>query len=244
MLQVSHLTVQRNDQIILNGISFQVPKSTLACVLGPNGAGKSTLLSSVAGLSNLQVTGEILFENFSLTDLTVQERFQRGVFIAYQNPPEIEGLTLIQFLLAVVNSQAEAANQVSISTLEVKQRIQEASRILELPDDFYTKQVHSGLSGGQKKLVELLQILVLEPSLVLLDEIDSGLDIDKQKIVQKVVLSLLKKGTTILCVTHSLTMAKLLHPSSVLVIKGGKLVSVGDYNLLENIQKNGYAEFV
>lgn len=207
MFIAQNLTVARMDKVIVSQLSLPpLLPGELLLITGVNGVGKSTALQGVMGLRGVVVTGELVLDTQDLISLSPQERFHAGIMCTYQNPPELEGVTIAQLAKHLL---PEA------SMTDVLVRLRQALALLELPEEFMSQFVHAGLSGGQKKLVELLQVLVVCPKLALLDEIDSGLDSTKQQLAAKSVLWLRGKGTTVIAVSHSTSFGKLLKPTSV-----------------------------
>jgi Fe-S cluster assembly ATP-binding protein len=232
MLIVQDLRVEIESKEILRGVSMGLEAGSCTCIVGPNGAGKSTLLRALAGVDIASTSGKIMLSGRDISEMSSAERFGLGMLLTYQSPPAIEGLTVIQLLRAVVPE---------FDTSALVQAITDAAKELGLPDDLYKRVVHQDLSGGQKKLLELLQAMIIQPKLLLCDEIDSGLDVTKQALVAKILTRLNKDGMTLLCVTHSLKLAQQLNPDTVLVLDKGAITQTGDVSLLATIDQHGFA---
>lgn len=244
MISCTNLSVYLDGKQILKNLNWSSYGSSLWVILGPNGAGKSTFLHALAGtLQAQEQSGAISLDYKDITSFSSFERFHNGIMLAYQNPPEIEGLSIIQLLTTMMQEKAKQQEGDPPSTAEVLKRVKEAQKLLQLPEDFYTRMVHSGLSGGQKKLLELLQVLVVQPRYVLLDEIDSGLDIVKQKIVKKVIETLTGQGSIVVYVTHSLGLARELQHAQFLLIVEGEKKREGGVEIADIIQEHGYDYF-
>lgn len=240
MLHTKNLSVSIDQKKIIEGVDWSIEPGELHIIVGPNGAGKSTFLHAIAGLPHCEVEGEIILDRTVINELSHGERFHKGILLTYQNPPEIEGLSIIQFLTTILKEKAKREGGKEPSTTEVLQQVQEYIAMLDLPQDFYARMVHSGLSGGQKKLLELLQVLLIKPSYVLFDEIDSGLDIAKQKVLIEVVKNLAAHRIGVVYVTHSLSVAEQFQKATVMMIRAGRIEKQGDQELIREIKKHGY----
>lgn len=245
MISCTNLSIYFEEKQIIKGLDWSSQDFPLWIVLGPNGAGKSTFLHSLAGVINSdRVEGIVRLDGEDITDLSVFDRFHKGVMIAYQNPPEIEGLSIIQLLTTILKEKNLQKGLPAPNTFDVVEQVKEVQKLLDLPEDFYTRMVHSGLSGGQKKLLELLQILVVQPKYVLLDEIDSGLDVIKQKIIQKAIQFLISQGSVVVYITHSLALAKEFTNARFIVLIQGEKKTEGGIEIVNTIQEYGFKPFV
>lgn len=225
---------------VLQGVSLDISPGELVCVLGKNGAGKSTLLKSIAGLQSLDA-GVISFDTVDITELSMDERFHTGIMFTYQNPPEIEGVSIVQLIRTMQKVHSEKTGTQAMGTAEIVASIQQLATKLGLPQDIHTRLLGSSMSGGQKKLVEFLQVLFIRPRLALLDEIDSGLDIEKQKKVANMIHKLVSEGSSAMVVTHSFSMLEMLKPKRTLVVEDGKIVYDGSLSQAKKILEHGRA---
>jgi len=244
MLFINTLKVSVNQKLILHNLNLTVLPGQIHAIMGPNGAGKSTLTAVLAGNDNYQVeAGEIWFAGQNLLDMEVEERALAGLFIGFQNPIEIPGVTLVNFLKAALEAKAKANHQPLPSTAEILGLIKQKIEFLGLPSDFYKRYVNANLSGGQKKLSELLQMAVLEPKLAILDEIDSGLDIDSVKLVATNLNKLRAPDRSIILITHYQRILNFVKPDFVHVLKHGTIVASGGPELVAQIEAKGYDQF-
>ena len=242
MLSVNSLTVNIAGKTILKDLNLTISPGQIHAIMGPNGAGKSTLTAVLAGNDNYQVeAGEIWFAGQNLLEMEIEERALAGLFIGFQNPIEIPGVTLINFLKAAL--EAKANDQPLPSTAEILALIKQKIEFLGLPSDFYKRYVNANLSGGQKKLSELLQMAVLEPKLAVLDEIDSGLDIDSVKLVAANLNKLRSPERSIVLITHYQRILNFVKPDFVHVLKHGTIVASGGPELVAEIEAKGYDQF-
>ncbi len=244
MLTIKNLSVSVEGKEILKDLSLDIKPGHVHAIMGPNGAGKSTLSSVLAGNPGYEITsGSVEFDGQDLLEMKVEERANTGLFIGFQNPIEIPGVTLVNFLKAAVDAQAKAREQKPPSSVEFLQMLKSKVEFLGLPNDFYRKTVNANLSGGQKKLSELLQLSVLEPKLAILDEIDSGLDIDAVKLVANNLNKLHSNDRSFILITHYQRILNFLTPDYVHVLKEGRIVKSGGQYLVEEIEAHGYDQF-
>lgn len=229
--------------MVLSDIGLDVPTGEMHVIMGPNGAGKSTLLSAVAGVGGLETRGEIILHGKSITDLDVTNRALSGIFLSFQHPISISGLSIISLLKASLEAQAKFAGQPEPTSAQVLKKAKYWVDRLGLPADFYTRDVNAGLSGGQKKLSELLQMAVLSPKLILIDEIDSGLDVDALKTVANGINMLKSEGATIVLVSHYRRILDKVAVDKVHVLKSGTVVSSGGREIISAIDNAGYDQF-
>jgi Fe-S cluster assembly ATP-binding protein len=241
MFKVKQLSVSVEDKQIIKGVSFAVQPGTFSVCMGPNGSGKSSLANALAGHPSYQITaGTITLNGQDLTELTPDKRAKAGLFLSVQHPLALSGVTVITFLkesFRALNKEAE---------MELFQtRLVTALKILELDESFLTRSVNVGFSGGQKKKCEMLQLLVLQPKVALLDEIDSGLDVDALKCVGKALNWFIKnnKESALFIITHYQNILEYIKPDHVLIMFNGQLVSTGNGDLVLEVTKGGYGQF-
>lgn len=241
MLEIKDLHVSVEDKPILKGLNLTIPKGEIHAIMGPNGAGKSTLSAVIAGKDGYEVTsGSISYEGKDLLEMEVEERAQAGILMAFQYPVEIPGVKNIYLLRAALNAKREAQGLGEIPAPEFMRLIKDKIAFMKMGGDFLQRAVNEGFSGGEKKRNEILQMLVLEPKLALLDEIDSGLDIDALKIVAEGVNSLRSPERSIMIVTHYQRLLDYIVPDYVHVLMDGKIVHSGDKNLALELEARGY----
>lgn len=240
-LQIENLHAGTDETEILKGVSLSIEEGKLTVLMGPNGSGKTTLALTLLGSPKYKIAkGTIKIGSKSLVGLTPEERAKEGLFLSFQNPPSISGVSIFQFLRASYNSLNKKQ---PLSVLEAKNRFEEAAEKISLRRDFLVKNLNENFSGGEKKKVEALQLLVLNPKFAIIDEIDSGLDIDAVITVAKAINSAKEKGTGILLVTHYRRILNFLSPENVAILKNGKIVKTGDKSLIEDIESKGYEQF-
>ena len=237
-----HATVEGTP--ILNGIDLDVNPGEVHAIMGPNGSGKSTLAQVLAGHDAYEVTqGEILFNGENLLEMEVEERAWAGLFLAFQYPVEIPGVSNIQFLKTAVNNQRKARGESELDAVSFMKMAKECAKQVDLSPDFLKRGVNEGFSGGEKKRNELMQMLLLKPRLGVLDETDSGLDIDALKVVADGVNSLRAENRSFIVVTHYQRLLNHIVPDVVHVLSGGKIVKTGDKSLALQLEEYGYGEF-
>ncbi|WP_110647382.1 Fe-S cluster assembly ATPase SufC [Salinicola peritrichatus] len=241
MLEVKDLHVTVEDKAILKGLDLTVNAGEVHAIMGPNGAGKSTLSAVIAGKEGYEVTqGTILFEGQDVLEMEIEERARAGLLLGFQYPIEIPGVKNIYLLKAALNAQREARGEGEIPAPEFMKLVREKSAQMQMDPSFLQRAVNEGFSGGEKKRNEILQMLVLEPKLAMLDEIDSGLDIDAMKIVAQGVNSLRSAGRAILLVTHYQRLLNHIEPDRVHVLVDGRIVKSGDKELALELEARGY----
>jgi Fe-S cluster assembly ATP-binding protein len=241
-LSIKNLKVDVEDKKILNGINLEIKKGETHAIMGPNGSGKSTLAFSLMGHPKYKIIeGEVLFNGKNLLELSVHERAQAGVFLAFQYPHEIEGLSLRDFLWQSY-SALHAGTEKQLSVQEFQKHLQEKMELLKIKPEFVDSHLNVGFSGGEKKRAEVLQLAVLEPKVVVLDEIDSGLDIDSLKIVCDGINIVKKNNPDIIfiIITHYPRILNYLIPDVVHVMQKGVIVKSGDIQLANELEKEGY----
>ena len=242
-LQVKDLMVEIDNKIILDKFNLDIENGTIHVIMGPNGAGKSTLSRVVMGDSNYQILeGDILFEGESITKLKTDEIARKGIFLALQSPMEIEGVSNQDFLRTAISQK----NEQRIGLYQFIKECETAVADLKMNKELIHRSVNVGFSGGEKKKNEVLQIKLLKPSFIILDELDSGLDVDSLKIVCENILQYKKENpdTAILIITHYSMILEYLRPDYVHILANKKIVKTGDYNLVKDIEKNGYNKYL
>jgi Fe-S cluster assembly ATP-binding protein len=241
LLEVKGLRASAGDTEILRGIDLKVNAGEVHAVMGPNGSGKSTLAQVIAGHPAYKVTeGEVLYEGRDLLDLEPEERAQAGVFLAFQYPVEIPGITNAYFLRAAYNEIRKARGLEEVDSIDFLDLLEEKLRVVEWGPEIMSRAVNSGFSGGEKKRNEILQMAVLEPKLAILDETDSGLDIDALRIVAGGVNALRRPDKATIIVTHYQRLLNYIVPDRVHVLSGGKIVKSGGKELALELEERGY----
>ncbi|MEK7123154.1 MAG: Fe-S cluster assembly ATPase SufC [Patescibacteria group bacterium] len=236
-----HVTIERNP--IVAGVSIAIRPGEIHLLMGPNGSGKSTLLNALAGHPRCNVqSGSIVLDGVALKNLPPHKRAQKGLFLGFQQPVDIPGVTLAHFLRTAKNIQARTAREEQLSPTAFATSFKEILRTLAMDGRFGGRQVNAGLSGGEKKRSELLQMVVLKPRYALLDECDSGLDVDAVREVCRVIAEEAKKGVGFLLVSHNPALADLLPIDAVHVMRSGKIVANGGRDILARITEKGYAD--
>lgn len=241
MLSIKNLKVDIEDKAILQGITLDIKPGEIHAIMGPNGSGKSTLANVLAGREEYEVSsGTISFEGKDLLELEVDERAQAGIFMAFQYPIEIPGVTTATFLKSAVNAVREARGLEELKPVEMLRLIREKAKMLAIDQKFLQRSLNEGFSGGEKKRNEMLQMALLEPKLAILDETDSGLDIDALKIVSDAVNQLRQPDRSFIIVTHYQRLLNYIVPDYVHVLYDGRIVKSGDKNLALELEEKGY----
>ena len=243
MLEIKNLHATASGKEILRGIDLSVPTGEVHAVMGPNGSGKSTLAHVISGKPGYEVTqGSVTLNGQDLLAMEPDVRAAVGVFLAFQYPVEIPGVNSLVFLKAAVNAQRKARGEAEMDAIDFMQFVKEKMKFLDMKEDFLKRAVNVGFSGGEKKRHETLQMTLLEPKLALLDETDSGLDIDALKVVDEGVNSLRGPTFSALVITHYQRLLDYIKPDKVHVLAGGKIVRTGGPELALELEKTGYAD--
>ena len=241
MLKIDNLQARVEGREILKGLSLEIGKGEVHAIMGPNGSGKSTLVQLLAGRDDYQVTGgTVSFMGKDLLELDPEERAREGLFLAFQYPVEIPGVTNTYLLKAALNAMRKHRGEVELDAVEFLGLIRDKMKLMEMDSSFLNRGVNEGFSGGEKKRNEILQMAVLEPKLALLDETDSGLDIDALKVVANGVNSLRDSERSIVMVTHYQRLLDYIEPDFVHVLSGGKIIRSGDKSLALELERRGY----
>ena len=244
MLEVKNLHVQVDDKEILKGVDITVAPGEVHSIMGPNGSGKSTLAQVLAGRETYEVTeGEITFQGKDLLDLEPEERACEGIFLAFQYPVEIPGVANTYLLRAALNAKREYREEKPLKHIEFAKLVREKMKSLGIGEDLLKRSVNAGFSGGEKKRNEIFQMQILEPSLAVLDETDSGLDIDALKIVAKGVNSMRNAERSFIVITHYQRLLNYIVPDFVHVMVDGRIVKSGGKELAQELEDKGYTGF-
>jgi len=244
MLEVENLHVEIEGRKILDGLSLAVTAGEIHAIMGPNGSGKSTLAYVLAGKEEYEVTqGRVLFEGEDMLAMDPDERAAKGLFLAFQYPLEIPGVSGMTFLRTAINAQRKKRDEPELSTPEFMKRVREVAKRLEIEPDMLRRAVNVGFSGGEKKRNEILQMALLEPKLCVLDETDSGLDIDALKIVADGVNRLRSPDRASIVITHYQRLLNYIVPDVVHVLSKGRIVKTGGKDLALDLEARGYAQF-
>ncbi|KTD44069.1 Fe-S cluster assembly ATPase SufC [Legionella oakridgensis] len=242
MLSINQLQVAINDQPILKGIDLEVRAGEVHAIMGPNGSGKSTLSKVLAGHPAYQVmSGEITYLDQDLLLLDPVERAQAGIFMSFQYPVEIPGVTNINFLKASVNAVRKGQNKKTLDAIEFLSFIREKCQLLDMDENFLYRSINEGFSGGEKKRNEILQMAALEPKLAILDETDSGLDIDALRVIAQGVNAMRNDDRAIILVTHYQRLLNYIEPDYIHVLANGRIVKSGDKSLAHELEDKGYS---
>jgi Fe-S cluster assembly ATP-binding protein len=241
LLEISDLSARVAGKEILKGINLKVNAGEVHAIMGPNGSGKSTLAQVLAGREDYEVTrGSVKFDGHDLLTLPAEQRARAGLFLGFQYPVEIPGVNNVYLLKAALNAKRKAAGEPEVDAYEFLSLIRQKMKFMQMSESFLTRGVNEGFSGGEKKRNEVLQMLVLEPKLAILDETDSGLDIDALKVVSTGVNSLRDASRSVVLVTHYQRLLDYVVPDQVHVLSGGRIVKSGDRSLAHELERRGY----
>jgi Fe-S cluster assembly ATP-binding protein len=241
MLEIKNLHAKVEEKDILKGINLEIKPGEVHAIMGPNGSGKSTLASVITGKEEYEMTdGQILFENENLEDVSPEERAHKGIFMSFQYPIEIPGVTTTNFIKTAINETRKAQGEKEMSAKDMLQKLREKCDLLDIDQKFLSRSINDGFSGGEKKRNEIFQMAMLEPKLAILDETDSGLDIDALKIVANGVNKLKSKDNAVLVITHYQRLLDHIVPDFVHVLFDGKIVKSGGKELAFELEEKGY----
>lgn len=241
MLQINNLHAAIEDNEILKGINLTVNAGEVHAIMGPNGSGKSTLASVIAGKEEYEVSeGEILFDDENIAELAPEERAHKGIFLSFQYPVEIPGVSVTNFIKTAINESRKSRGLEEMPAAEMLKSIREKSDLLEIDRKFLSRSLNEGFSGGEKKRNEIFQMAMLEPKLAILDETDSGLDIDALRVVANGVNKLKSKDNAVVVITHYQRLLEYIVPDFVHVLMDGKIVKTGTKELALELEKRGY----
>jgi Fe-S cluster assembly ATP-binding protein len=242
-LEIRNLHVQAGDKQILKGLDLTVNKGEIHALMGPNGSGKSTLANAIMGHPGLEVTeGQILFHGEDITEADPDERARAGLFMAFQYPVAIPGVTITKYLRMVMNAHREARGEDEISLKDFRKTVEAAMELTNVPREFVARYLNDGFSGGEKKRLETLQLALQKPSMAILDETDSGLDIDALNVVANGVNTIAKgSGMGVLIITHYQRILHLVQPERVSIMFNGRIIKEGGPELVEQLEREGYA---
>jgi Fe-S cluster assembly ATP-binding protein len=244
LLEIKNLHVEVEDKKILNGLTLTIEKGQVAAIMGPNGSGKSTLAYVLAGKDNYRVTeGDVLLDGKSILGMAPDERAAKGVFLAFQYPVEVPGVATMTFLRTALNAQRKARGEPEFSTPDFMKRVRETSKLLGIDQEMLRRAVNVGFSGGEKKRNEILQMALFEPSLCILDEMDSGLDIDALRVAADGVNALRAPDRAMVVITHYQRLLNYIVPDFVHVMSRGRVVKSGGKELALELEASGYAQF-
>ena len=243
-LDIKNLSVSVEGNQILHNFNLQINRGEVHAIMGPNGSGKSTLANVLAGKEDYEIhSGKIIFKNQNLFDLNIEERAKQGLFLAFQYPVEIPGVNITPFLHSSINSKLKSNNKDEIDNIEFAKLLRLKAKDLGIDKDMLKRSVNTGFSGGEKKRYEILQMSVLNPELAILDETDSGLDIDALKIVTEGVNKLKNHNNSFLIITHYQKLLDYISPNFVHVMMNGSIIKSGDKSVATDIEKNGFKIF-
>jgi len=242
MLEIKNLIASINNKKILKGLNLKIKPGELHAIMGPNGSGKSTLANVLSGKNGYEIAGELKFNGENLKEISVDSRAQKGIFLAFQYPLEIPGVNTNNFLKTSLNSILKAKGKKELDSISFLKLVKEKSSELGIDEKFLSRQLNVGFSGGEKKKNEILQMKILDPTLSILDETDSGLDIDALKIIANGVNSSRNNKKSFLVITHYQRLLDYIKPDYVHVLSDGKIIKTGCSDLAEELEKTGYTK--
>ena len=240
MLQLKDVKASINDKPIIKGLNLNIKPGEVHAIMGPNGSGKSTLANVLSGKSGYEVSGNLTYQGQNLKEIPIEERAQKGIFLAFQYPLEIPGVNTRNFLKTSLNSVRKSKGEKELDTLTFLKLIKEKASELNIDEKFLSRQLNVGFSGGEKKKNEILQMKLLEPKLSILDETDSGLDIDALRVVADGVNSYKNKDNAFLIITHYQRLLDYIKPDFIHVLSDGKIIKTGNAELGQELEKSGY----
>ena len=240
MLQLKDVKASINDKPIIKGLNLNIKPGEVHAIMGPNGSGKSTLANVLSGKSGYEVSGNLTYQGQNLKEIPIEERAQKGIFLAFQYPLEIPGVNTSNFLKTSLNSVRKSRGEKELDTLAFLKLIKEKASELNIDEKFLSRQLNVGFSGGEKKKNEILQMKLLEPKLSILDETDSGLDIDALRVVADGVNSYKNKDNAFLIITHYQRLLDYIKPDFIHVLSDGKIIKTGNAELGQELEKSGY----
>ncbi len=244
MLEIKNLHAKVGDKEILKGLNLTIQTGEVHAIMGPNGCGKSTLASVITGHPSYTVTeGEILFKGKNLLKMTPDERANTGVFLAFQYPVELPGVGMAQFLKTALNAKRQFLGEPAMDAVQFMKYMNLRAKALDIPNEMLKRPVNVGFSGGEKKRLETFQMAMLEPDLCILDEMDSGLDVDALKVVGQAVSVMREKHRSFIIITHHDDLLKYVQPDKVSVMRDGKILTTGTAELVKEIEAKGYDKF-
>ena len=243
MLELKNLKASIGDKSIIKGLNLNIKAGEVHAIMGPNGSGKSTLANVLSGKNGYEISGSLKFEGQNLNEIPIEERARKGIFLAFQYPLEIPGVNTNNFLKTSLNTIRKSKGEKNLDTITLLKLIKEKASELNIDEKFLSRHLNVGFSGGEKKKNEILQMKLLEPKLAILDETDSGLDIDALKIVANGVNTLRNNYNSFLIITHYQRLLDYIKPDFVHVLSDGKIVKTGDSDLAQELEKTGYKNF-
>lgn len=242
MLSIKNMDVTIADKKVINGLDLEIKEGEVHAIMGLNGTGKSTLLKAIAGSYETKVEGDLDYDGKNILELSADERASNGLFMSFQNPIEIPGVNTVYFLKTALNEQRLARGEEALPAPEFMKKLQKTMDFLGMDKSILQRSLNVGFSGGEKKKSEILQMMMLEPKLMLLDEIDSGLDIDALKSVAKGINEMKNEHTSIILVTHYNRLLEYVQPDKVHVLHEGKIIKSGGASLARDLESKGYED--